>query len=1146
MNDIPKNNTQFDAQYELNDRYSETAQQVFMTGIQALVRLPLVQRRLDRANGLNTAGFVTGYRGSPLAALDRTLWQAEDLLKSEDIKFLPAVNEDMAATAIIGTQEVERDPNATVDGVFSIWYGKGPGVDRSLDALKHANALGSSKNGGVLVVFGDDHGCISSAMPHQSEQALMSLPIPILNPACVNEYVKFGLYGFALSRFSGAWVGFKTASETVESGRSVDIDETLDLKTPDYTPPAIGLHNQWPNSVGAILEERNFHKYWAIQAFIEENSLDQQIFTPPKPRLAIVTTGKAHFDVMGALSDMGIDETRANELGITVLKIGLSYPLARKSISKFARGFEEIIVMEEKRSFVELQLRDILFNLPDGERPTIVGKEDDKGDPFIPKQGELSPSLLLPYLRQRISALNPAYSGLGDNKPPEQDFTPSKFEIGGRMPFFCSGCPHNTSTQVPEGSVALAGVGCHVMASWMGRSTQGLIHMGGEGANWVGRAPFTGDGHVFQNMGDGTYYHSGLLAIRQAVSADINITYKLLFNGAVGMTGGQPMDGDLTPQSIARQVMAEGVGRVALVSDDISRFGRGDMPAGVTFHDRGEMEQLQRELRKHKGVSVLIYDQMCAAEKRRLRKKDPAQTPDRFVFINEDVCEGCGDCTAVSNCLSIVPVQTPFGVKRAIDQSTCNKDFTCLNGYCPAFVTVEDAQLLKSDGDSARRDDLLAHAANLNEPDPTQYQDRTNLVIAGVGGTGIVTVGAVVTMAAHLEGKGVSSLDFMGLAQKGGAVLSHVKISADRTLADSVRVDRHSADTMLACDSVVATDPEAMAMLKPGSSRVMVNLNTASTADFILRGASDLETEKRLDALGARSKSLASIAAGRLSARLLGDSVYANMMTLGAAWQNGLIPVSHDAINRAIELNGIEIGANKQAFELGRVIVSHPDLVADLQTPDTPDTPDLKTVTKLRHDHLIQYQNAAYAAQYNDFVTKVAAGEQAVGGDAITLAVAQGLFKLMAYKDEYEVARLHSHGDFKTKLTKRFKNKPRLNVYLDPIPFLRRTKGDALPVKKRFGPWMMGAMGNLAHLKFLRATPFDPFGYQQERKTERQLITEYRAMIERILPKLTADNAALIEEIATGPRMIAGFGPVKAKSITEYQAKMAELEKQLG
>ncbi|HEY1393829.1 MAG TPA: indolepyruvate ferredoxin oxidoreductase family protein, partial [Methylibium sp.] len=813
--------------YRLADNLAASSGQVFLTGTQALVRLLLMQRRLDEAQGLRTAGFVSGYRGSPLGMVDQQLWKAQKLLDAAGVNFLPAINEDLAATACLGTQRVALDPKRTVDGVYAMWYGKGPGVDRSGDALKHGNAYGSSAQGGVLVVAGDDHGCVSSSMPHQSDLALQAWSMPLLHPANVAEYLEFGLYGWALSRFSGAWVGFKAISEVVESGMTVDLDAIpLDFELPvDYTP-AQPLHVRAVDLPSLAIEERLALKLDAVRAFARLNSVDKHIVASPNATLGIVTVGKAHFDFMEVLRRLDLDPNALAAAGVRVYKVGLVFPLEPTRMREFAQGLDELLVIEEKAPVVERQLKELLYDLPDHQRPRIAGKADPRGAPLLSALGELRPSRVMPVIAEWLARLNPAL----DRRHLVVDFTMAALlsnaaDAVRRQPYFCSGCPHNTSTKVPEGSRALAGIGCHFMASWMERETSGLIQMGAEGVDWAAHSRFTTEKHVFQNLGDGTYFHSGLLAIRQAIAADATITYKLLYNDAVAMTGGQPVDGHISVPEIARQVEAEGAKRVAVVSDDIAKYRghEGEFPRGTSFHERAEMDAVQRELREVEGVTLLIYDQTCAAEKRRRRKKGEMVDPAKRVFINERVCEGCGDCGVASNCLSIIPVETDWGRKRQIEQSSCNKDYSCVNGFCPSFVSVHGAVLRKHAGSDFGTADLERELAAIAAPAPWQWTGPFDLLVTGVGGTGVVTVGALVAMAAHLEGKQASVLDFMGFAQKGGAVLSFVRVAPTADQLNQVRIDTQQADVLLACDMVVGASADALGTVKHGRTVVLAN-----------------------------------------------------------------------------------------------------------------------------------------------------------------------------------------------------------------------------------------------------------------------------------------------------------------------------------
>ncbi|MGE5117135.1 MAG: indolepyruvate ferredoxin oxidoreductase family protein, partial [Betaproteobacteria bacterium] len=934
-------------EYRLADNLAASRGAVFLTGTQALVRLLLMQRRLDAARGLHTAGFVSGYRGSPLGMVDQQLWKAKKVLDEAGVQFLPAINEDLAATACLGTQRVALDPRRTVDGVVAMWYGKGPGVDRSGDALKHGNAYGSSSLGGVLVVAGDDHGCVSSSMPHQSDVAMQAWSMPVLHPANVAEYLEFGLYGWALSRFSGAWIGFKAISEVVESAMTVDLDAVpLDFTLPVDFAPSMPLHVKAVDLPSLEIEARLAAKLDAVRAFAKLNSVDKHVVSSPNATLGIVTVGKAHYDFMEVLRRLSLDPNSLAAAGVRVYKVGLVFPLEPTRMIEFAQGLEEILVIEEKAPVVERQIKELLYALPDVQRARIAGKTMPDGTtPLISALGELRPSRIMPIVAEWLARLNPML----DRRHLVVDFTmPALLQNAAdavkRLPYFCSGCPHNTSTKVPEGSRALAGIGCHFMASWMDRQTSGLIQMGAEGVDWAAHSRFTTERHVFQNLGDGTYFHSGLLAIRQTIAAGANITYKLLYNDAVAMTGGQPVDGHIGVPEIARQVEAEGAGRVAVVSDDIAKYrGReSEFPKGTTFHPREEMDAVQRTLREVPGVTLLIYDQTCAAEKRRRRKKGELEEPRKRVFINEMVCEGCGDCGVASNCLSVIPVETDWGRKRHIDQSSCNKDYSCLNGFCPSFVTVEGAVPRKRVGSGVSADAVARELAAIPSPAAWRWTGPFDLLVTGVGGTGVVTVGALVTMAAHLEGKQASVLDFMGFAQKGGAVLSFVRLALTPDELNQVRIDTQQADALLACDMVVGASPEALGTIKRGRTVVLVNTHELATAAFVRDPDADLHVGALMDKLrhAAGAGRVHATDAQQIAQAMLGDTLPANIVMLGALFQRGLVPLSEAALMRAIELNGVAVETNRIAFALGRLAVAAPEALRRLEGEAAPATCD--------------------------------------------------------------------------------------------------------------------------------------------------------------------------------------------------------------
>lgn len=1123
--------------YRLEDRYAQNAGRVFMTGTQALVRIALDQARRDREAGLNTGGFISGYRGSPLGGVDLELWKNKKLVADAGIEFLPAVNEDLAATAVLGSQQVETNPDRKVDGVFAMWYGKGPGVDRAGDALKHGNAYGSSPHGGVLVVAGDDHGCVSSSMPHQSDVAFMAWFMPTLNPASVSEYLAFGEWGYALSRYSGMWVGFKAISETVESAASFDLQPDRRFKTPDFTPPSTGLHYRWPDLPGPQIEERMEAKKQAVFAFAEANPLDRHIYDVRGARFGIVTTGKGHLDLMEALRLLGIGEAECRELGIDIYKVGMVWPLSRRDALDFVRDKEEVLVVEEKRGIIESQFKEYFYDWPGHKPRVMVGKRDENGERLIPWTGELSPRQLVPIVAKRLDGVFPG-QGFMERAARITHASAISISVEGatRTPYFCSGCPHNTSTKVPEGSKALAGIGCHFMASWMDRETTSLIQMGGEGVNWAASSLFTGKGHIFQNLGEGTYYHSGSMAIRQAIAAKANITYKILYNDAVAMTGGQPVDGPVSVHAIAQEVRAEGVERIALVSDQPDKFAVRDFPAGTTIHHRRDLDAVQRELREVKGVSVLIYEQTCATEKRKRRKRGTMEDPARVVVINELVCEGCGDCSVESNCLSVEPIETEFGTKRRINQSSCNKDFSCTNGFCPSFVTLEGARRRKKTGAEL---DLAALAACLPQPELPALDRPYDLLITGVGGTGVVTVGALITMAAHLEAKGSSVLDFTGFAQKFGPVLSFVRLAQTADAINQVRIDRGAADALIGCDIVVSTSPKVSASYRPGMKAV-VNLAKMPTGDIVRKRDADLAVDRRLGAIREVSGEggLAAIDANHLAERLMGDTVFANVMMLGFAWQQGLVPLGGAALAQAIVLNGVAVEANHRAFLLGRLAAVMPEKLGELIAPAKAGCETLDEVVSRRSSFLTDYQDAAYAGRYRKLVERVRKAEGPLGSERMTVAVARSLFKLMAYKDEYEVARLHMQTGFEARLAQEFEGDFRIVHHLAP-PFLggeRDARGR--PRKRSFGPWIRMPLALLARMKRLRGTPLDPFGYTAERRMERELIGWYERKVEAALANLSPETHEALCALMEKPMQIRGYGPVKEEAARKVRAEM--------
>ena len=1159
--------------YRLADNLWAEHGGVFLTGTQALVRLPLMQRALDRARGLASAGFVSGYRGSPLGGLDQAIWRAGPKFTEAGIRFVPAVNEELGATQVLGTQRVEDDPDRTVDGVFALWYGKGPGVDRAGDAIKHGNAYGASPRGGVLVVAGDDHGCVSSSMPHQSEPLFQAFHIPALAPADVGEILEFGLYGWALSRYSGAWVGLATPSEVVESGCTVDLDriharvatwadaDTVRAAT-GHRPPADGLHYRWPDLPSPRIETRLKDKLAAVAAFARVNAIDRMVIESPRARFGIVTAGKAHHDLMEVLRRLEITPAMLAEAGVRLYKVGLTFPVEATRMQAFAHGLQEILVVEEKGPVVETQLRDLFYNAPAGARPVIVGKRDRAGRPLVSDVGELRPSRLIEIVAHWIAEHFPANATLGDHLQHVRDFTlPELLANEGdrvvRVPYFCAGCPHNTSTRVPEGSQAGAGIGCHVMATWMDRDTAGLIQMGGEGVDWVSHAMFTQREHVFQNLGDGTYYHSGYLAIRQAVAAGATITYKILFNDAVAMTGGQPVDGRLSVDAIARQVESEGVREVAVVSDDIAKYDaiKSRFPAGTRFHHRDELDAVQRRLRTLAGVTVLIYEQTCAAEKRRRRKKGQLDDPALRLYVNEHVCEGCGDCGVQSNCVAVLPHETPLGRKRRIDQSACNKDYSCAKGFCPSFVGVTGGTLRRKPGVLGRgEEDFLRHVAALPRPADHVWTGPYDLLVTGVGGTGVVTVGALIAMAAHLEGKAASVLDFMGFAQKGGSVLSFVRWADRPDRLNQVRIDTQQADAMLACDLVVGASADALGTVRRGRTRILANVHEVPVAESLKNPDASLKVPALLAKLrfaagaDADPQALRTFDAQTLAEEFLGDTITANVLALGHAWQLGLVPVGLEALERAIELNGVAVEANRRAFSLGRLAAGDPQAIAALRAgapapaAASADEP-LEALLQRARAELASWQDEAWAARFAATVGRARAAESELGRDAtlpFTRTVARSLLKLMSYKDEYEVARLFTDGRFERDLRAQFDGDIGLEFHMAP-PLVSRAKDGGPPRKIRLGPWMMPVLRALARGKRLRGTRWDFFGRSDERRMERALIEQYESRVAELLPRLSPATLATATAIAALPLSMRGFGHVKIGNVALARAREAEL-----
>ncbi|WP_420392778.1 indolepyruvate ferredoxin oxidoreductase family protein [Acuticoccus sp.] len=1124
----------------LDDKYDLARPDVFLSGTQALVRLCLAQHARDRAAGHNTAGYVTGYRGSPLGGLDQTFGRAKGVL-GQDILFQPALNEDLAATALWGSQRTHLSGEGRADGVFGLWYGKGPGVDRSGDVFRHANLAGTAPLGGVLALMGDDHTCESSTTAHQSEFGMINALIPVLSPAGVQDIVDYGLLGIAMSRFAGLWIGFKLVKDTVESTASIDgRTDRVAVALPEFRfaePPHIR------QGFDALGEEARLHevKLPAARAFVSANRLNPVVLRGGrKPWLGIVGTGKSWLDVLEALAALGIDEVAAADLGVRVMKVGCPWPLPREDVVAFADGLETIIVVEEKRGLIEPQMKDALYGTANA--PTIVGKTDERGAPLFRAPGALDANHVARTIGHRLAA-----RGTDRVAEPLAALDALAARLGAtqavaeRSPYFCAGCPHSSSTVVPEGSRAGAGIGCHFMALWMDRSTEGFTQMGGEGAQWIGEAPFSTRTHLFQNLGDGTYNHSGSLAIRAAVAAGVNVTYKILFNDAVAMTGGQAHDGGLSVPAIAAQVRAEGAREVVVVTDEPEKYDDVRLPGSPAVHHRDDVVPVQERLAGIPGVTVMIYDQTCASEKRRRRKRGAFPDPDKRIVINERVCEGCGDCGVQSNCVAIQPVETAFGRKRQIDQSSCNKDFSCLKGFCPSFVTVHGAELK-----AATIPDV---PADLPEPERAPLTEATGILVTGVGGTGVVTVGAVIGMAAHIEGLGAGVIDMAGLAQKGGAVLSHIKIAPRREDITTIRVGPGDASAVLGCDIAVAGSAKVLSAIGEGAV-VVANTHEQMPGDFTRNIDYSLPTRRVVTALEERARTVAFDATAAANA-LFGDAIAANMLVMGAAFQAGGLPLSAASLEAAITMNGAAVPMNMAAFRAGRLSVADPDAFAAMveqamgaPLPHRVPPATLDERIARYAESLTAYQNAAYAKRFLDRVSAVrtAAARTGADGEALADAVARSLYKLMAVKDEYEVARLFADGGFKEQLRAQFAGWKSLEFHMAPPVVSRTHPRTGRPQKRAFGPWMMRVLPLLARMRRLRGTPLDVFGRSAERREERAILAEYEGTVDRIAATLTADRLQAAVALARWPEPIKGYGPVRAANTARARAERERLE----
>lgn len=1143
----------------LDDKYTATSGRIYLSGIQALVRLPIIQRMRDEAAGLNTAGFISGYRGSPLGGLDEAYWKAEKHLKENHIRFQPGVNEDLALTSVWGTQQVKLIGGSPYDGVFGLWYAKGPGVDRSLDVMKHMNHAGTAQYGGVIMVAGDDHGAYSSTLPHQSDHVFAAAMVPMLYPCNVQEYIELGLHAWAMSRFSGCAVGFKALADTVESSASIEADPFhIQTRIPsDFVMPPGGLNCRLlTDTIGVQARKQEAlmqdYKIYAALAYARENKLNHTTIDSPNARLGIIASGKSYLDVVEALSELGIDEAYAAELGIRLFKVAMPWPLEPDGVREFATGLDEILVVEEKRQIVEYQLKEQLYNWRDDVRPRVIGKFDVKGEWVHPRgewllasKADFSVAQIARVIASRIARFHT--SDLITERLSFLDTKETALTLAvntpARPPYYCSGCPHNTSTKVPEDSLALAGIGCHAMAvAIYPEFNKTMTHMGGEGTPWIGQAHFSDRKHVFANLGDGTYFHSGYLAIRAAIASKVNITYKILYNNAVAMTGGQPVDGSISVQGIANQMVAEGVERIAIVTEDLSRYeDHSGLPAIATIHDRKDMDAVQRELRDVSGTSILIYDQECAAEKRRKRKKKEMPEPDELLFINPLVCEGCVDCGVQSNCTSILPLETEFGRKRVISQSTCNKDYSCVKGFCPSFVTVKGGRPRKLAPTEA-----LKPSETLPEPPPLLHAGPYNILITGIGGTGVITIGALIGMAAHLEGKGASVLDMTGMSQKNGAVTSHVRLAARPQDIRAQRIATGEADLILGCDLLTAGSADAIAKTRPGRTRAIVNTHEQPPGQFARDPNWQYPSQSVRKMLSnAVGDNIEFVNATHIATGLLGDAIGANLFMLGLAFQRGAIPLRLESLLRAIELNGVALSMNLAAFAWGRQAALNLQEVEQKASPAQPimlQRPrNLDDMLRIRVDFLTQYQNAAYAQRYLRFVSRVRNAENAANlGEGLTKEVTKYLFKLMSYKDEYEVARLFTAPEFKQALDETFEGDFKLEFNLAP-PLLSKRDREGRLMKRRFPGITMLGFKLLARMRGLRGGAFDVFGKTEERRTERRLITEYEKSIEQLLSHLTPETHEVAIAIARIPEQIRGFGHVKEASIAIARTKQKEL-----
>lgn len=1162
--------------YRLEDRFESERDRLYLTGWEALVRLPLMQRARDAAAGLSTAGFVSGYPGSPLGGLDSLLHAERERLLARHVRFEPGLNEDLAATSVWGTQYLNNGPvSSDYDGVFGMWYGKGPGLERSTDAMRTASYQGVSRHGGVLALAGDDHNARSTVTAQQSETLFAYMGIPVLNPATVQDYLDFGLAGWALSRFASSWVGMICLNDTADSGATVDVDSLrprLIVPSGIAVVPPLGTPRP-PGVEGAAQLEREIRtlRHPAAQAFVRANRLDFAALPSTRPGparrgLGIVTSGKAYLDVMDALARLRLTPERAAELGVSVYKVAMPWPLEPEGVLEFVDGLDEVLVVEAKYPLIEDQINRLVRRLPSERRPDVVGKTDTTGALLIPEVGGLDADIVAKALLSRLGRLTDDADLIASLRPRTsltllnkvETAKPKEPNLPVRSPGFCSGCPHNTSTQVPEGQLAIGGTGCHAMAIGVPdehRTTHMFTHMGGEGALWIGMAPFSDRSHTFQNMGDGTYSHSGYLAIRAAIAADVNITFKILLNGYISMTGGQPIPGGLTARQVAAQVLAEGARKVVVVTDDKAKARRRrGLPRGVTIHYRDDLLQVEERLAKVAGVTVLIYDQPCAAELRRLRKRKKAVDPDKRVYINAAVCEGCGDCNVQSNCISVEPLDTELGRKRRIDQSSCNKDFSCVSGYCPSFVTLYGAKPTRKG--KQIRDGGEAGDPFRSLPTPSIADAATrpyNIVVGGIGGGGVLTIGAILGMAAHLEGKSASVLNESGMAQKNGAVHSHIRISGAPDEQLSARIGERSADLVLAADLVVATGSSTLSRIDPDRTSAVANEEVRPTVGFALNPEIDYSPDAMKALLARYTNDKSSfIDATQLAVSLLGDAIYSNLLLLGYAVQLGQIPVSVGALEQAVRLNNVAVAANQEALQWGR-LAAH-DMAAVMRridgeqtstsaAPAAVDEDNFEHILSHRRTLLVEFQDDAYAERYIQTVRRIAAVEQerVPGHDEVSIAAARYLYKLMAYKDEYEVARLYTDPAFMQNLRNDFDGSFRYKVNLAPQLLNKRDHAGRAKKWEVPAAIAMPAFRMLAKGKRIRGGPLDLFGRTAHRRAERARIQWYDALLETLAAGLNPANHLLAIQIASVPEQIRGYDTIKDESAVDAEKTAADL-----